>query len=117
MPHRRRELSRALAEAKAAGRTTADVAADARIARATLSRILNGHRTPHRLTREALAAALGRPAEDLFPEHADADTERSVSADTERSEPDADAGAPLARTPLHAGVSEVVREGIPGRGL
>jgi transcriptional regulator with XRE-family HTH domain len=67
MPQRRRELCRALAEAKAAGRTTADVAADAHIARATLSRIANGHRTPNRLTREAIARALDREVGEIFP--------------------------------------------------
>ena len=72
MPQRRRELCRALAEAKAAGRTTADVATDAHIARATLSRIANGHRTPNRLTRESIARALDREPAELFPdlEHA-----------------------------------------------
>lgn len=65
MPQRRRELCRALAEAKAAGRTTADVATDAHIARATLSRIANGHRTPNRLTRESIARARPRAGRAL----------------------------------------------------
>jgi transcriptional regulator with XRE-family HTH domain len=68
MSQHREPLRRALAEAKAAGRTTADVAADAHIARATLSRIANGHRTPNRLTREAIARALDREVDVLFPE-------------------------------------------------
>lgn len=74
MTHRREPLSRALAEAKAAGRTAADVAADAHIARETLSRIVTGQRTPLRLTREAIARALGCPPAELFPdlEHTDA---------------------------------------------
>src|SRR5215210_1705975 len=67
MTHRREALSRALAEAKAAGRRAEDVAADAHIARETLGRILNGHQRPHPLTAEAIARALGRPVEAIFP--------------------------------------------------
>ena len=64
----RRELTVALAEARIAGRTMYRVAAEAHVDPKTLARIAAGRQEPHRLTREAIARALGRDPQELFPE-------------------------------------------------
>jgi transcriptional regulator with XRE-family HTH domain len=62
-----RELTLALAEARAAGRPLYRIAHQAHIDRGTLARIAAGRQTPHPLTREAIAAALGRDVAAIFP--------------------------------------------------
>jgi DNA-binding transcriptional regulator YdaS (Cro superfamily) len=64
----RRELFLALAEAKATGRANWQIAAEVGIHPATLSRIVFGRSVPSPARAAAIAAALGRPVEALFPD-------------------------------------------------
>jgi transcriptional regulator with XRE-family HTH domain len=59
----------ALAEARVDGRPQWRVSADAGIDPSVFSRILRGKFEPSQAQVEAIAASLGRPVTDLFPEH------------------------------------------------
>jgi transcriptional regulator with XRE-family HTH domain len=77
-PHRGRRSELAVALA-IDGRQHRDIAASAGLAPQTLSRILSGRiRDPRPQTRHAIASALGRTPEEIFPEYttaAPADTD------------------------------------------
>lgn len=66
------------------GRTQRDVAAEVGMNEVEFSRIVNGHRTPSVVLALSIAAALGSPVENLWPERNSASDQTPADSNVER---------------------------------